>query len=461
MLEYYRKWITGPLVDVDAYRELAHSIGAYSNERPGMSRNNILDHTLGAAFISEWNGRENVYISIAFYDAEFKLKGYAYLYYDFDSEENPELAIAKGLEFANSIKKRYGAVPVTYLSGFKGLGVLVPLKQYVDWETYKALWQVLIQPYRYGELLDRKVLDARRLHRVPWTYNIKKGEKRLSKLITLDGKEIAPRDFDWENYEPLDPGSVEVYRIEVNVLKPKTILVTTCRKPKQVLPHEIEKLKDRDEVPQCIRNIIHTMMTSGDADHYARLVLVWYLKWIGFTPEEVLEFFSKYARDFNEKIARYQIEYAFGLRGSRKDYKMPRCKWMKEHGLCLGCGWDRNPVTYTYSKAEIDQELVQRFREKTLINLADEVETIINFAKETGKHEFSYEDFKKWLEAKTQVDASTWHRWERILRLLAEKGVLGRKYLVNGEWVDYGSGKVEKPPSKAVVFYLSKKLNEN
>lgn len=37
MLEYFRKWIIGPLRDTDAYRELAHSIGA-ERERPGMSR---------------------------------------------------------------------------------------------------------------------------------------------------------------------------------------------------------------------------------------------------------------------------------------------------------------------------------------------------------------------------------------------------------------------------------------
>jgi len=96
-------------------------------------------------------------------------------------------------------------------------------------------------------------------------------------------------------------------------------------------------------------------------NHYARLALVWYLKWVGFDREQVIGFFAKYAKDYNERITRYQVEYAYGLRGSRKDYLMPSCKWMKQRELCLNCGWDRNPVTYTYARAQIPEELRERF----------------------------------------------------------------------------------------------------
>jgi hypothetical protein len=53
------------------------------------------------------------------------------------------------------------------------------------------------------------------------------------------------------------------------------------------------------------------------------------------------------------------------------------------------------------------------------------------------------------------IDASKWHSIERSLRQLAEKCVLGRKFLVDGSWVDYGCGKIEKPPSKEVKFYIT------
>ncbi len=470
MSEYFRKWIIGPFRDFDSLRELAHSIGAFKEDRPGMSRNHFLDHASGVPFIYEWKGRENVYISTAVYDINNNLKGYPYIYYDFDYEEDPNLAISKGLEFARSIKNRYGADPVIYLSGFKGLGIIIPLKEYVDWKTYEALWKTLIQPYNYlGKIIDTKVLDKRRLHRIPYTYNIKKGVRRLSKLIDINGREIKPWDFDWDNYEPLDPSQITIYSIKAELSLPKTIYVEASRKKKAALPSKIEDLAKSKAVPPCIRNIIESMIKSGDIDHYARLVLVWYLKWIGFDKEQVIEFFKKYAKDYRERITRYQVEYAYGLRGSRKNYLMPSCRWMKEHGLCLERGWDRNPVTYTYSRAHVPEEIKQKFFEsikrgviiskslpRGLEKYQEYLETIQQFINDTGLGEFSYNDLKKWIEDKKgQVKAKEWHNWERILRLLAEKGVLGRKYLVNNEWIDYGLGKnARKPPSKTVKFYV-------
>ena len=68
---------------------------------------------------------------------------------------------------------------------------------------------------------------------------------------------------------------------------------------------------------------------------------------------------------------------------------------------------------------------------------------------------FSYEDVKRWLESrKGRVSSGEWSRVTRQLRKLAEEGLLARMYLVEGEWLDYGPGPVEKPPSNRVRFYL-------
>ncbi len=68
---------------------------------------------------------------------------------------------------------------------------------------------------------------------------------------------------------------------------------------------------------------------------------------------------------------------------------------------------------------------------------------------------FSYEDVKRWLESKKgRVTSGEWSRVTRQLRKLAEEGLLGRMYLVDGEWLDYGPGPVEKPPSRKVTFYI-------
>ena len=77
------------------------------------------------------------------------------------------------------------------------------------------------------------------------------------------------------------------------------------------------------------------------------------------------------------------------------------------------------------------------------------------FLRESGLKEFSYGDVKDWIEKRFgAIDASKWHSIERTLRQLAEKCVLGRKFLADGDWVDYGCGKIEKPPSKEVRFYI-------
>ena len=369
---FYTKWFIGPSMDFDVRREIAYTIGARSRERPGFSRNHIVDHVNALPLIKKLNGVENIYLSIAFYDIEERLLGYHYLYYDFDYEEDPELAVRKGLEFANSIKARYGAEPITYLSGRKGLGVVVVLKNYVKWDTYVLLWRTLIQPYDYHKFVDTKVLDPRRVHRIPFTYNIKPGFSRLSRLVDLRGKWIKPDEFSWSNYEPLDPSLVKAFIVEADLPLPKIIRFRGKKeRPKKKLPDNIVDLAGSEAIPPCIRNIIESMVRSGDIDHYARLVLVWFLKWIGFSVDDVVGFFRHYARDYDERITRYQVEYAYGLRGSRKDWIMPSCQWMKQHNLCLGCGWNRNPVTYTYTRAEIHHELVEKFFQKVRIRVKE------------------------------------------------------------------------------------------
>ncbi len=77
------------------------------------------------------------------------------------------------------------------------------------------------------------------------------------------------------------------------------------------------------------------------------------------------------------------------------------------------------------------------------------------FVEETGLAEFGYDDFKRWLEAKRgPLSAEEWSGYARMLRRLAQEGLLGRKFLVNGRWIDVGPGKVEEPPSRSVRFYM-------
>ncbi len=376
---------------------------------------------------------------------------YDTIQYDFDCEEEPERAVERGLEFAGSIRRGYGVDPVVYHTGRKGARIVVPLSKPTDYEGYSAIWRALIQPYRYLSMKcrDKPLVDPsmvenyRQLSRPPYTYNLKEGEKpRLARIIE---PRIRAEEFEWSLLKPLDPRSVVVYRLVLPKIEARRLRPRTHAKPtKLMLPQDPIELVDSEAAPPCIRNILKTLRDSGDPDHMQRVWLVVYLKRLGYPPEAAISLFKRFAKDYRESITRYQVEYIY-----RKDYRMPSCRKMKELGLCLNCGYTRDPVSYTLSRAkQLKPEGKEAWNPSSL-------GLVGRFLEETGLREFGYDDFKRWLESKKgALSAEEWSSYSRILRMLAQKGLLGRKFLVNGKWVDVGPGKIEEPPSKTVRFYI-------
>lgn len=490
--EFFRKWWEGSSGFAgNAQREIGICVGAMKRDSFKRELGNL---NIAFAIIPFKDFRKlNLFISIALYpDIDLPAPDtskalYDRLFYDFDLKEDPELARKKALEFAQSIKARFKADPVIVFSGIKGAHIHIPLKKPITWQVYEALWSTLIAPYSFGKIVDPQVKEASRLHRVPYTYNIKyeKEEDKVyegfSYIADLSGKRTRMEDFDWSNYEPLDPSSIELYEFSaVDLPQIKVVVASRPRVSKAVaskskLPEDPAALDSHDAVPPCIRNVIQALKTSGDPDHNQRLALVWYLRWVGYSVDVVVDLFKRFTKDFNEKVTRYQVEYAYGLRGSKArgaGYLPPSCEWMRQHGICLGCGWNRNIATYTYARADVPEDLKQMFFELVKARIASTTSTNTSniveeselrvpqelqaFLREYGFREFGYSDAKEWIEKRFgSIDASKWHSIERVLRQLAEKCILGRKFLVDGDWVDYGCGKVEKPPSKDVKFYIT------
>lgn len=104
--------------------------------------------------------------------------------------------------------------------------------------------------------------------------------------------------------------------------------------------------------PPCIKKILSSLESGGNPSHIERFNLAAFLGNIGAEPDDVLEYFRKTA-DFNEKIARYQVEHILGLRGGRKKYLPYSCANMKSSGICPvqdNCKGGKNPVTvYRYN----------------------------------------------------------------------------------------------------------------
>ena len=105
-----------------------------------------------------------------------------------------------------------------------------------------------------------------------------------------------------------------------------------------------------EEMPPCMKLIQQRIIAGEDVSHFENFAIAAYLLNTGKTVEDVLALFS-HRSDFNERIARYQVEHIAGLRGSRTKYRPPSCSKMKTLGLCVEGGKHcprniRNPLDY-------------------------------------------------------------------------------------------------------------------
>jgi len=107
-----------------------------------------------------------------------------------------------------------------------------------------------------------------------------------------------------------------------------------------------------EALPPCISSLITRLKNGENLSHHERFTVAAFLANIGLDTEEILEFF-KNTPDFNEKIARYQIEHISGQRGSRKKYLPYRCDNMKSLNMCPisdYCNGGKNPLAvYRYN----------------------------------------------------------------------------------------------------------------
>lgn len=102
-------------------------------------------------------------------------------------------------------------------------------------------------------------------------------------------------------------------------------------------------------LPPCISAIMESVKAGKNIPHSARFALASFLLNIGLSVDEVLEVF-KVTPDFNEKIAKYQIEHIAGMRGSRKKYSPYKCDNMRTLGLCVAECKVRHPLQYFWLK---------------------------------------------------------------------------------------------------------------
>ncbi|MEM4537987.1 MAG: hypothetical protein QXP68_04495 [Thermosphaera sp.] len=121
--------------------------------------------------------------------------------------------------------------------------------------------------------------------------------------------------------------------------------------PRQASTEEITVVIE-DAFPPCIKKIMNTVKSGGNPSHEERFNLATFLLNIGYSPDDVIALLRSTA-DFNEKIARYQVEHLAGMRGSKRKYKPYNCDKMKSVGMCPISGYcegGKHPLSvYTHN----------------------------------------------------------------------------------------------------------------
>ena len=111
------------------------------------------------------------------------------------------------------------------------------------------------------------------------------------------------------------------------------------------LAEEFAGIVDVELFPPCMKVIYEKALRGEHLSHHERFAIATFLLNIGMDVDSVVNVFRNMP-DFNERIARYQVEHLAGLRGSRKKYLPYSCNTMRTMGICVeDCGV-KNPLVY-------------------------------------------------------------------------------------------------------------------
>ncbi len=101
--------------------------------------------------------------------------------------------------------------------------------------------------------------------------------------------------------------------------------------------------------PPCMKALYQNLIKGESLSHFANFAFASFLLNVGISVDDIVNIYSNRS-DFDEKVARYQIEHIAGMRGSRTKYTSPSCSTMQTHGLCIEqgrlCGRIKNPLSY-------------------------------------------------------------------------------------------------------------------
>jgi hypothetical protein len=189
------------------------------------------------------------------------------------------------------------------------------------------------------EWLDAHVVgDVKRLFRVPYSINPKSGDR--AGVVDYMLQELSPREAAEYllSLRPLDARILDRFMREA-------VLEAFARE--QVAARVVKRPKGRKwetrRLPRWVEALIEHLRQTRELCHAARVAVVRWMHFAGYTREEIIEVF-KAAADFDEKKTAYHVDYEMWRMGEEcRAWQAERCKekpWRCETvmRLCEGEG---------------------------------------------------------------------------------------------------------------------------
>jgi DNA primase large subunit len=229
------------------------------------------------------------------------------------------------------------------------------------WDAKLADREVGGSHFDFALRFDDYVRNSARIRDLKW---------KLVNRVLLEGYVLLPReDFARLLEEEVQAKVLEKTAVSSLALptelerdvEPLRSLITA--RSRYLAADEMPRATMAAAMPPCIINLLSLLQSSKHISHMGRFAMAAFLLNIGTTEEELLKMFKSFT-DFEERIARYQVEHIAGKRGSRTKYTAPNCSTMRTHGLCVNpdeiCGTITHPLSYYRKKTRI---LMQRRRQ--------------------------------------------------------------------------------------------------
>jgi len=189
--------------------------------------------------------------------------------------------------------------------------------------------------------LDPNVTDPARFIRLPYTKH-----EQGSLCLPLDVETLEPLKLE-EAVSTAKPASTKALEELISlepISIPKKLIIGKRKNVGKALHESPVRLLD-DMAPPCLNPITAKLKEKSEISHSERLALAWYLQNLGYNDDVIVELF-KNAPDFKEEKTRYYLKRSRKSDGAPK-YRMYKCSTMKSLNMCLGCGYDKNPVSWT------------------------------------------------------------------------------------------------------------------